>query len=126
LTGFHVAFNSFCKEYFSAEHVYENCCDEFSLLHKYSSSHENQICDEAFIEEESIFHEDQEALNDIHYDKNNIETSGIISDVYVVLNVYEDQHVSFEYSDVEEQVYTSVDISPDYDSEINDKLVKKN
>jgi hypothetical protein len=106
LTGFHAAFNSFCKDYFSAEYLYENCCDEFSLLHKDSASHENQICDEAFIVEESIFHEDQEVLNDIHYDRNNIETSGIISDVSVVLNVHEDQHVSFEYSDVEEQVYS--------------------
>jgi hypothetical protein len=64
-------------------------------------------------------------LNDIHYDRNNIETSSIISYVSIVLNVYEDQHVSFEYSDVEEKVYTSVDISPDYEVEINDKLVKK-
>ena len=64
-------------------------------------------------------------LNDIHDDRNNIETSGITSDVYVVLNVYEDQHVSFEYYDVEDKVYTSIDISPDYEAEINDKLVKK-
>jgi hypothetical protein len=48
----------------------------------------------------SICHEDQEVLNDIHYDRNNIETSGIILDVSVVFNVYEDQHVSFEYFDV--------------------------
>jgi hypothetical protein len=56
--------------------------------------------------------EDQEVLNDIHYDRNNIEASDIISDVSVVLIVHEDQHVSFEYFDVKEQVYTSVDISP--------------
>jgi hypothetical protein len=117
LTGFHATFNSFCKEYFSAEHLLEECCDEFSLLHKDSASHENQICDEAFIVEESIYHEDQEVLNDIHYDSNNIETSGIISDVSVVLNVYEDQHVSFEYSDVKEQVYTSAEES--YGSELH-------
>jgi hypothetical protein len=93
LTGFHSAFNSFCKDYFSAEYLYEKCCDEFSLLHKDSTSRENQICDEAFIMEENIFHEDQ--------------------------------HVSFEYSDVEEKVYYAIDISPDYEAEINDKLVKK-
>jgi hypothetical protein len=122
LAGFHAAFNSFCKEYFSTEYLYENCCDEFYLLHKDSSGHKNQIYDEVFIVEESIYHEDQEVLNDIHYDINNIETYGIISNVFVVLNVYEDQHVSFEYSNVKEQVYTSVDISPDYEAEINDKL----
>jgi hypothetical protein len=43
LTGFHATFNSFCKEYFSAEYLYESCCDEFSLLHKDSTSHESQI-----------------------------------------------------------------------------------
>jgi hypothetical protein len=64
-------------------------------------------------------------LNDIHYDKNNIETSGIISDVSIFLNVYEYQHVSFEYSDVKGKVYTLVDISPNYEAEIDDKLVKK-
>jgi hypothetical protein len=122
LTGFHAAFNSFCKDYFSYEYLYENCCDEFYLLHKDFVSHKIHICDEAFIVEESIFHEDQELLNDIHYDRNNIETFGIISYVFVV---YEDQHVSFEYSDVEEKVYSAIDISPDYGAEINDKLVKK-
>jgi hypothetical protein len=124
LIGFHAAFNSFCKEYFSAEYLYENSCDEFSLIHKYSGSNKNQICDEAFIVEESIFHEDQEVLSDIHYDRNNIETYGIISNVSIVLNVHGDQHVSFEYSDVEEKVYTSIDISPDYEAKINDKLDK--
>jgi hypothetical protein len=39
--------------------------------------------------EERICHEDQEVLKDIHYDRNNIETSGIISDVSFVLNVHE-------------------------------------
>jgi hypothetical protein len=55
-----------------------------------------------------------------------METSSIISDVSVVLNVHEEQHISVEYSDVKEKVYKSVDISPDYESEISDKLVKKN
>jgi hypothetical protein len=122
LTGFHANFNLFCKYYFPAEYLYENCCDEFSLLHKDYASHKSWICDEAFIVEERIFHEDQGVLNDIHYDRNNIETSGIISDVSVV---YEDQHVSFEYPDVKNQVYSAVDISLEYEDEINDKLVKK-
>jgi hypothetical protein len=125
LIGFHAAFNSFCKDYFSTEYLYENCCDEFSLLHKYFSSHRNQICDEAFIVEENIYHEDYEVLNDIHYDRNNIETCGIISDVFVVLNVHEDQHLSFEFFDDKEQVYFAVDISPDCEAKIDDKLVKR-
>ena len=116
LTGFHAAFNSFCKEYFPAKCLFEGCCDEFYFFHKDSSSHESHIHDEAVNEEESIYHEDQEVLNDIHYVNNNTKMSSIISYVSVVSNVHEDQHVSFEYSDVEEKVYTSVDISPDYEA----------
>jgi hypothetical protein len=125
LATFHATFNSFCKDYFSAEYLYENCCDEFSLLYKDSSCHKDQICDEAFIVEESIFHEDHEVLNDIHYDRNNIEMSGIISDVSVVLSVHADQHISSKYSNVEEEVYSAVDICPDCEPEIEDKLVTK-
>jgi hypothetical protein len=64
-------------------------------------------------------------LNDIHYDRNNIHASSIILDVSIVLIICEYQHVSFEYSDVEEKVYTSVDISPDCEVEIDDKLLTK-
>jgi hypothetical protein len=109
LVGFHAAFNSFCKDCFPAEHLFEECCNEFSLLHKDSVSHENQICDKASIAEDSSYHEHQEMLNDIHYERNYIETSDIISDVSVVLNVHEDKHVSFEYSDIQEQEYTSAE-----------------
>ena len=83
----------------------------------------NHIYDEVVIVEERIFREEHEVLNDIHYDRNNIETFDIISDVFVVLSIHEDYHVSSEYSNVKEQVHFAVDISPDYESEINDKLV---
>jgi hypothetical protein len=63
-------------------------------------------------------------LNDIHYDINNIETYGIISYVSIVLNIHEDQHLSFEYSYDKEQVYYVVDISLDCEAETDDKLVK--
>jgi hypothetical protein len=68
LVDFHAPFNSFCKKYFPAEHLFEKCCNEFSSLHKDSVSHENRICDKASIAEDSIYHEDQEMLNDIDYD----------------------------------------------------------
>jgi hypothetical protein len=117
LHSFHAAFNSFCKDYFPAECLYENCCDEFSLFHEDSASHENHICDEVFTVEESIFYEGLEVLDDIHYDGCSTETSGIISDVSVLLDVHEDQHVSFENSDVYEQMFSAVDISPGYGTE---------
>jgi hypothetical protein len=114
LTGFHAAFNSFCKDYFSTEYLYENYCDEFSFLYKYSTCHKDHICDEAFFVEEIIFHEYHEVLNDIH-DRNNIEMFGIILDVSVVLSVHEDKHVSSEYSDVEDQSFSMVPIYGDYE-----------
>jgi hypothetical protein len=58
--------------------------------------------DEVVIVEEIIFREEKEVLNNIHYDRNNIETYGIILDVSVVLRIHEDQNVSYEYSNVEE------------------------
>jgi hypothetical protein len=102
-------FQFVCKEYFPAEHLFEQCCNEFYLLHKDSVSHENQICDKESIAEDSICHEDQEMFNYINYDNSDIETSDIISYVSIVLNNHEHQHISFEYFDVKEQGYTSAE-----------------
>jgi hypothetical protein len=55
-------------------------------------------------------------LNDINYDINDIETSDIISEVFVALDIHEDQHVSFEYFEVKEKVYTSVGESDGFKS----------
>jgi hypothetical protein len=117
LAGFHTAFNSFCKEYFSVEHIFEGCCNEFSLLHKNSVSHETHICDVTSILEEDIYQADQEVLND----RNNMETFAIISDVSVVLYIDEDQHVSYEYINVKEQMHTSARKSSGSESEGNVK-----
>jgi hypothetical protein len=103
LVGFHAAFNSFCKEYFPAEHLFEGCCEEFSSYHKDLACHKNQISDKDFIIEEDIHLEDQEVLNDC----NDIETSDIISDVSIVLEIHENQHISFECFEVKEKMYTS-------------------
>ena len=40
-------------------------------------------------------------------DCNNIETSDIISDVSTDLDIYENQHISFEGFEVKEKIYTS-------------------
>jgi hypothetical protein len=114
LTGFHTTFNSFCKDYFPAEHLYESCCDEFSLFHEASVGPENHVCDEAFTVEESIFYENLEALNDIHYVIPSTETSDIISDTSVLLDVHKDQHASCENSEFIEQMLSTVDSSPGY------------
>jgi len=95
LASFHTTFNSFCKEYFLDEHLFEGCCEEFSSYHKDLACHKYQISDTNFIIEKDIHLEDQEVLNDNY----SIDTSDIISDVSVVV---EDQHVFFEYIDVKE------------------------
>jgi hypothetical protein len=119
LTGFHTAFNSFCKDYFPAECLYENCCDEFSLLHEASAGPEDHVCDEAFTVEESIFYENLEALNDIHYVIPSTEASDIISDTSVLLDVHKDQRASCENSEFIEQMLSTVDSSPGYGVEAN-------
>jgi hypothetical protein len=66
LTGFHTAFNSFCKDYFLADCLYENCCEEFSSLHEASTGPEDQVHDEVFTVEESICQKNIKVLNDIN------------------------------------------------------------
>ena len=96
MTGFHTTFNSFCKDYFPAECLYENCCDEFSLLHKASVGPEDHDCDEAFTMEEIICYENIEELDDINYVIPSTEASDIISDTSVLLDVHKDQHAPCE------------------------------
>jgi hypothetical protein len=95
------------------------------LFHEYSASHENHICVEVVTMEEIIFYEDLEVLDDIHYDKHSIETSGIILEVYVPLVVHAKHHISFENFEVKEQMFYAVDISPKYGTKRDDKLVKR-
>jgi hypothetical protein len=94
LIGFHTAFNSFCKDYFPANCLYENCCEELSLLHEASAGPEDQVHDEDFTVEESICQENIEALNDINCVSPRTEASDIISDASVLLDVHNDQHAS--------------------------------
>ena len=124
LADFHAAFHVFCKGIFSADLLFPKCCHEFNLLYK-----DPNICEDFVAVEDTLhydqeivdphfdnhddafdivlsasikdgFHEDSEVLNDNY----NIDTSGIISDVSVVV---EDQHVSFEYIDVKEKMFIS-------------------
>jgi hypothetical protein len=89
LTDFHSAFNSFCKDYFPVEYLFEGCCEEFSSFHK------------ALFVEEDTYHVGQEVLKD------NSDIFDIISNVSVVLNIDENQHVSFGCIDVEKPMHIS-------------------
>jgi hypothetical protein len=54
LTDFHAAFHSFCKDKFSADFLYPECCHEFNLLSKQLDSQEKY----AAVEDTSFY--DQE------------------------------------------------------------------
>jgi hypothetical protein len=114
LTGFHTTFNSFCKDYFPADCLYENCCEEFSSLHEASAGPEDHVHDEAFTVEESICQENIEVLNDINCVSPRTEASDIISDASVLLDVHNDQHASCRNCEFMEQMWSIVDGSPGY------------
>jgi hypothetical protein len=53
-------------------------------------------------------------LVDIHYHSYRTKTSGIISDISILIDVHKDQHVSLENSVVKEKMFSAIDISPGY------------
>jgi transcriptional regulator of NAD metabolism len=84
------------------------------LLHDASVGPKDHVCDEDFTVEERIFYENIEVLNDFSYDIPSTESSDIISDTSVLLDVHKDQHVSFENYEFIEQMLSIVDGSPGY------------
>jgi hypothetical protein len=114
LAGFHTAFNSFCKDYYPAVHLFESCCKEFSSLHEASVGPEDHVHDKAFTVEESIFHEKIEVLNDINCVGSRTEASDIISDASIPLEVHNDQHASGGSCELIEQMWSVVDDSLGY------------
>jgi hypothetical protein len=114
LTGFHTTFNSFCKDYYPADCLFENCCEEFSSLHEASAGPEDQVHDEAFTVEERICQENMEVLNDINCVSPRTEASDIISDAYIPLDVHNDQHASCGNCEFIEKMWSMVDDSPGY------------
>jgi hypothetical protein len=114
LTGFHTAFNSFCKDYYPADCLFENCCEEFSSLHEASAGPEDHVHDEAFYCGGKHLHENIEVLNDINCVSPRTEASDIISDASVLLDVHKDQHASCGNYEFIEQMWSMVDGSPGY------------
>jgi hypothetical protein len=112
LAGFHTAFNSFCKDYYPAVHLFESCCKEFSSLHEASVGPEYHVHDKAFSVEEIIFHEKIEVLNDISGVSSRMEASDIILDVSILLDVHKDQHASCGDYELVKQMWSTVDGSP--------------
>jgi hypothetical protein len=81
LAGFHVAFNVFCEKTFSAESLFDNCCDEFEkyIQHKadFSSDCKNEnhvfkedLKDNMYGKEISAHNQDQESFVHVDYVQN--------------------------------------------------------
>jgi hypothetical protein len=114
LTGFHTAFNSFCKDYYPSDCLFENCCEAFSLLHEASVGPEDHVHDKSFTVKERIFHENMEVLNDINCVSPRMEASDIISDASILLDIHNDQHASCGNCEFIEQMWSMIDDSPGY------------
>jgi hypothetical protein len=119
LLGFHTTFNSFCKDYYPADCLFENCCEDFSLLHEASASPEDHVHDKSFTVEESICHKIIEVLNDINCVSPRTEACNIISDASILLDIHNDQHAFGGNCEFIEQMWFMVDDSPGYRVEAN-------
>jgi hypothetical protein len=111
LADFHVAFHVFCKDLFSIDLLFPECCHEFhlsklKLLEKY-------------VVEENALHHDQE-INDSHYD-NLSDVFDITSNTSTIVSCHEDQIFLFENSEYVEQADVSVEdsLKPAIDSKEN-------
>jgi hypothetical protein len=92
LAEFHSAFHVFCKDHFSADLLFPDCCHEFNL-----SKLELQ---EEYVAEENTLHHDQK-INDSHYD-NLSDAFDIISNASTVVSCHEYQvFISENLEDVE-------------------------
>jgi hypothetical protein len=106
LKSFHISFHSFYEDKFSVDFLYQECCHEFDLLYKGSYNHERS----SYVEENVTVEEDN-LVKEIS------EGSMLFSSCSSVLDA--NSNDSFDHKN-------TIEISPNYEAEINDKLVKKN
>jgi hypothetical protein len=98
LADFHVAFHLFCKEIFSVDLLYLECCHEFHLLTKDLDSHEEYVV----IEDTS--HCDRD-IDDLHDGSHSIDAFDIAPNASTILNCHEDQIVPFENLKNDKQIF---------------------
>jgi hypothetical protein len=104
LADFHAAFHLFCKGKFSADLLYPECCQEFSLLNK-----ELNIYEEFVAVEDTSFY-DQE-IGDLQNDKLSVDAFDIVPNAFTVLGCHEDQIIHFGNSKDNQQIDISADDS---------------
>jgi hypothetical protein len=81
--NFHAAFHLFCKDIFSADLLYPECCHDFNLLNKDPNIHED------FAAAEDISYHDQ-GIADPHYD-NHGDAFDIVLNASIKDGCHEDQ-----------------------------------
>jgi hypothetical protein len=100
LAYFHDSFHVFCKDQFSNDFLYPECCHEFNLLNKELDTHEE------YVVVEDTLHYDREISNP-HYD-NLSDAFDIVPNASTILGCHEDQIFPFEKFEDIEQIDISV------------------
>jgi hypothetical protein len=100
LADFHAVFHVFCKDQFSNDFLYPECCHEFKLLNKELDTHEE------YVAIEDTLHYDREISNP-HYD-NLSDAFDIVPNASTVLGCHEDQIFPSENFEDVEQIDISV------------------
>jgi hypothetical protein len=100
LADFHASFHVFCKDQFSNDFLYPECCHEFNLLNKELDTHEE------YVSVEDTLHYDREISNP-HYD-NLSDSFDIVPNASTILGFHEDQIFPSEKFEDVEQIDISV------------------
>jgi hypothetical protein len=97
LAEFHAAFHLFCKEIFSANLLFPECCHEFNLLTKDSENYEE------YVVIGDISHCDQD-VDELHNVSHSIDAFDIMPNASIVFGCQENQIVPFEDLKGDEQI----------------------
>jgi hypothetical protein len=97
LADFHAAFHVFCKDHFSDDLLYPECCHDFNLLNKKSDSYVK------YATAGDASHHDQD-IDDLQDDGHSIDVLNSTPNTSTILDCYQDHIASFENLKSEEQI----------------------
>jgi hypothetical protein len=100
LADFHAAFHVFCKDHFSDDLLYPECCHDFNLLNKKSDSYVK------YATAGDASHHDQD-IDDLQDDGHSIDALNSTPNASTILDCYQDHIASFEKLKDDEQIESS-------------------
>jgi hypothetical protein len=100
LADFHAAFHLFCKEIYSADLLYPECCHDFNLLNKKSDSYVK------YATAGDASRHDQD-IDDLQDDGHSIDALNSTPNASTILDCYQDHIASFEKLKDDEQIESS-------------------